>query len=99
MVVAVRAQARLAPLPCDPAPSPLVGPGHASWWIGVLFAIGSVCFLLGPFPGFAGLVGSAADGAVFFVGSVFFTSAALLQYLRPPTRTVIRPAAGPAGSG
>ena len=56
-------------------------PGHASWWIGVLFAIGSVCFLLGPFPGFAGLVGSAADGAVFFVGSVFFTSAALLQYL------------------
>ena len=56
-------------------------PGHASWWIGVLFAIGSVCFFLGPFPGFADLVGSAADGAVFFVGSVFFTSAALLQHL------------------
>jgi hypothetical protein len=56
-------------------------PGRASWWIGVLFAIGSVCFLLGPLPGFVKLVGSAADGTVFFVGSVFFTSAALLQYL------------------
>ena len=47
----------------------------------VLFAIGSVCFVLGPMPGFVQLVGSAADGTVFFVGSVFFTSAALLQYL------------------
>ena len=53
----------------------------ASWWIGVLFAIGSVCFIVAPFPGFADLVGSAADGAVFFVGSIFFTSAALLSYL------------------
>ena len=53
----------------------------ASWWIGVLFAIGSLCFVVGPFPGFVQLVGSAADGTVFFVGSVFFTSAALLQYL------------------
>lgn len=49
--------------------------------IGGLFAIGSLCFLLGPFPGFEQLVGSAADGIVFFVGSIFFTSAALLQAL------------------
>jgi hypothetical protein len=56
-------------------------PRMASWWIGILFAIGSTCFFLGPFPGFVNLVGSAADGAVFFVGSIFFTSAALLQYL------------------
>jgi hypothetical protein len=56
-------------------------PHRASWWIGVLFAIGSACFFLGPFPGFVQLVGSAADGTVFFVGSLFFTSAALLQYL------------------
>ena len=56
-------------------------PHRASWWIGVLFAIGSVCFMVGPFPGFIQLVGSAADGTVFFVGSVFFTSAALIQYL------------------
>jgi hypothetical protein len=56
-------------------------PQRASWWIGVLFAIGSICFMLGPAPGFINLVGSAADGTVFFVGSIFFTSAALLQYL------------------
>jgi hypothetical protein len=48
----------------------------------VLFAIGSVCFVLGPLPGFIQLVGSAADGIVFFVGSIFFTSAALLQFVQ-----------------
>lgn len=50
-------------------------------WIGILFAIGSTCFLVGPFPGFVELVGSQIDAAVFFVGSLFFTSAALLQTL------------------
>ena len=54
-------------------------PRRASWWIGVLFAIGSTCFLVGPFPGFVELVGSKADSLVFFVGSIFFTSAAALQ--------------------
>jgi hypothetical protein len=48
--------------------------------IGLLFAIGSTCFLIGPFPGFIQLVGSGADGTVFFVGSLFFTSAAFLQF-------------------
>ena len=61
-------------------PSSTRGRGTASWWIGILFAIGSICFLVGPFPGFVELVGSAADGIVFFVGSLFFTSAAFLQY-------------------
>jgi hypothetical protein len=56
-------------------------PRRASWWIGVLFAIGSTCFLVAPFPGFEQLVGSGTDGMVFFVGSVFFTSAAALQWL------------------
>jgi len=46
----------------------------------VLFAIGSTCFLIGPFPGFVDLVGAVADAAVFFVGSIFFTTAALLQF-------------------
>jgi hypothetical protein len=53
-----------------------------SWWIGILFAVGSACFFVGPFPGFVALVGSGADGVVFFAGSIFFTSAALLQYLQ-----------------
>jgi hypothetical protein len=49
--------------------------------IGLGFAIGSVCFLVAPFPGFVDLVGAEADAVVFFVGSLFFTAAALLQAL------------------
>ncbi len=56
-------------------------PDRASWWIGVLFALGSTCFLIAPFPGFLQLVGSGADGIVFFVGSIFFTAAASLQHI------------------
>jgi hypothetical protein len=56
-------------------------PRRASWWTAILFAIGSACFLVGPFPGFVELVGSGPDAMVFFVGSIFFTSAAALQCL------------------
>jgi len=55
------------------------GARRANTWIGLLFAIGSICFLIGPFPGFVQRVGSSADGITFFVGSIFFTAAALLQ--------------------
>ncbi len=51
-------------------------------WIGSLFAIGAACFLIGPFPGYIDLVGAEADGVTFFVGSLFFTAAALLQALQ-----------------
>jgi hypothetical protein len=54
-------------------------PARLTWWVGVLFAVGSTCFLVGPLPGFVELVGSEVDGFVFFVGSIFFTSAAVLQ--------------------
>jgi hypothetical protein len=47
--------------------------------IAVLFAVGSACFFIGPFPGFVQLVGAGADGVVFFAGSVFFTLAAGLE--------------------
>jgi hypothetical protein len=43
--------------------------------------IGSACFALGAAPGYAGAVGPTADGITFFVGSLFFTSAAFLQFL------------------
>ena len=51
---------------------------RAAWdrWIAIGFAVGSVCFFVGPFPGFVQLVGPGADGVVFFVGSIFFTLAA-----------------------
>jgi hypothetical protein len=56
-------------------------PAARDWWIGVLFMVGSACFALGATPGYAGAVGPKTDGITFFVGSLFFTSAALLQML------------------
>jgi hypothetical protein len=47
--------------------------------ISIGFSIGSLCFLVGPFPGFVELVGTEADAAVFFAGSLFFTFAAALE--------------------
>ncbi|MFN8026451.1 MAG: hypothetical protein U0W40_08920 [Acidimicrobiia bacterium] len=57
-------------------------PTALGWWIGVLFAIGAACFTIGPFPGYADAVGERADAITFFVGSIFFTSAAFLQYVQ-----------------
>ena len=54
-------------------------PQTRGWWIAVLFMVGSTCFAAGSFPPTASLIGDAA-GWVFFVGSIFFTSAAYLQY-------------------
>jgi len=52
-------------------------PDRLAWWTGVLFAIGSLLFLI---PAVAAL-SSSADwiGVTFFAGSIFFTTAALLQ--------------------
>jgi hypothetical protein len=43
------------------------------------FALGSTCFLIGPFPGYARLVGDSADAITFFVGSILFTLGGALQ--------------------
>jgi hypothetical protein len=48
-------------------------------WMAVFFATGSTCFLVGPFPGYAGLVGARADAITFFIGSVLFTVGGALQ--------------------
>ncbi len=45
----------------------------------LFFASGATCFLIGPFPGYAGLVGDSADAVTFFVGSVLFTTGGGLQ--------------------
>jgi hypothetical protein len=50
-------------------------------WMALFFAAGSLCFLVGPFPGYAQLVGATADAATFFVGSVLFTAGGALQTL------------------
>jgi hypothetical protein len=44
-----------------------------------LFAAGSTCFLVGPFPGYVQLVGDSVDAVTFFVGSILFTLGGALQ--------------------
>ena len=47
----------------------------------LLFALGSTCFFIGPFPGYAQLVGGSADAVTFFVGSILFTAGGAVQTL------------------
>lgn len=47
--------------------------------MGLCFAAGSACFLVGPFPGYADLVGPQAAALTFFVGSILFTAGGALQ--------------------
>ncbi len=55
-------------------------PTDRSWWIAILFMVGSALFALGAVPGYSGTVGIRADSVTFFIGSLFFTSAGFLQY-------------------
>ena len=50
-------------------------------WMALCFALGSACFLIGPFPGYAQLVGATADAVTFFIGSILFTGGGALQTL------------------
>jgi hypothetical protein len=45
----------------------------------LFFSLGATCFLIGPFPGYAQLVGATADAVTFFVGSILFTIGGALQ--------------------
>ncbi len=55
-------------------------PHAIGWWIGVLFAIGLICFAAGSLPVYFRWSGIQLDGLTFFIGSIFFTTAAFLQY-------------------
>ena len=50
-------------------------------WIAGLFAVGSACFAVGAAPSYVDAVGAGPDAVTFFVGSLFFTAAATLQWL------------------
>jgi len=65
-------------------------------WMALCFALGSTCFIIGPFPGYVNLIGAKADGITFFVGSILFTAGGALQSrLAFPERR--SPGAGRAG--
>jgi hypothetical protein len=56
-------------------------------WMALLFATGSLCFLIGPFPGYASLVGASAVAITFFAGSILFTGGGAVQtWLAAPAR-------------
>ncbi len=47
----------------------------------MLFSIGSLCFVVAPFRIYLNAVGATGVGVTFFIGSIFFTLAAALQWL------------------
>jgi hypothetical protein len=55
-------------------------PRARGWWIGALFGVGSLLFALGAIPVYSISFGDRVTSATFFVGSIFFTVAAFLQY-------------------
>jgi hypothetical protein len=65
----------------------LWAPKRLAWWIALLFLVGSACFAYGSFatnwPRYLPprMADSSVVNLVFFVGSIFFTSAAWLQLL------------------
>lgn len=77
-------------------------PRSRSWWMAVLFSLGSVCFLLAALASQWASSTCPGIGATFFAGSILFTSASYLQYSevvnvergleRAPARVRWRPA-------
>ena len=63
-------------------------------WMALFFALGSTCFLIGPFPGYAQLVGASADAVTFFIGSILFTAGGALQSCDRVPRAPFRHAPG-----
>jgi hypothetical protein len=60
-------------------------------WMALFFALGSACFLVGPFPGFLQAVGDVAAAITLFVGSILFTIGGALQtWLAYPERSSSR---------
>ncbi len=56
-------------------------PGRATWWMAILFMVGSAAFMLGSFPPYSDAVSAGTDAVTFFVGSLFFTTASYIAYL------------------
>jgi hypothetical protein len=69
----------------------LWAPRVPGWWVGVLFMVGSFCFALGSFPGYASATTPAVVASTYFVGSLFFTSAASLQFHQAAHPTEVDP--------
>lgn len=58
----------------------LWAPRRLTWWISVLFMIGSTCFAVPSVSAFAAATSDRTVAIVYFIGSLFFTSAGYLQF-------------------
>jgi hypothetical protein len=65
----------------------LWAPRDIGWWVGVLFMIGSACFAVGSVPSLSEVVSAKVISSIYFVGSLFFTSAGYLQYVQASSAT------------
>ncbi len=48
-------------------------------WMALYFVVGATCFVIAPVAGYANLVGTGADAATFFAGSILFTAGGGMQ--------------------
>jgi hypothetical protein len=55
-------------------------PDRVAWWMGLLFALGSLCFAVAAIVSQWASAPRPAIGVTYFVGSIFFTAAACLQW-------------------
>jgi len=60
------------------------GPARKGWWIGALFAVGSVCFAVASFASQWASAPRPGIGVTFFAGSIAFTAASYLQLTATP---------------
>lgn len=58
----------------------LWAPRRLTWWISLLFMIGATCFAVASLAVFAAATSARTVAVVYFVGSLFFTSAGYLQF-------------------
>jgi hypothetical protein len=56
-------------------------PDRPHWWMAVLFSVGSLLFAAGGIASQWALVSARTAAWTFFIGSLFFTAAAYMQYL------------------
>jgi len=70
-------------------------PSGLNTTIAWLFGIGSSCFAAGSVPAYVNAVGGWIDGVTYAVGSIFFTTASLLQLIQSQTPGMADPAAPP----
>src|SRR5436190_12690432 len=55
-------------------------PDLVAWWMGLLFTVGSACFAVAAIASQWASAPRPAIGVTYFVGSIFFTVAAYLQF-------------------